>query len=144
VKESNVWKYLRDHKPVYIAIERLEVIYPPGLVDCFWTDKRTRLSGWLELKFCKEDDKEFRAGRIPKLKPEQPMFLRRQAENSVPCGIFLQRGDTEWYFFRARSNREWVEHIRGRSAIASADYSWSGAFDPTELFEALDCPIPTP
>jgi hypothetical protein len=145
MKESvAVWQYLERHTPRYIAIERMEVMYPPGLADTFFTDKRSRISGWLELKHCKPDDKEFRAGRLPKLKPEQPMFLRRQTENGCPCGIILRVGESDWYFWRARSNREWVEAIRGRGAIGMADVSWSGSFDPAEMFEALDCPVPTP
>jgi hypothetical protein len=144
MKESNVWKWIRDHKSEWLAIERVEVMYPPGLVDCFWTDKRTTISGWLELKFCKADDKELRAGRIPKLKPEQPMFLRRQAENGVPCGIILRVDDGNTYVWRAQPSRDWVEHIRGRTAIGSADVSWG--FEP-EVFEvmiALGCPLSVP
>ncbi len=87
MREARVWDWIDKHKPEWLAIERVEVLYPPGLSDCFWTDTRTRISGWLELKFCMVNDREFKAGRIPKIKPEQPMFLVRQAKKGIPAGI---------------------------------------------------------
>jgi hypothetical protein len=139
MRESIVWTWLKNHKPSWLAIERLEVITPPGLSDCFWTDRRTTISGWLELKYCESNDKELRAGRIPKLKPTQPMFLRRQAENGVPCGILLRVGSARWYFWKATPEREWVELVRSTEAISRADVSWT--FQPTvaEVMVAVGC-----
>lgn len=133
MRESLAWQYLDRNKPTWLAIERMEPMYPPGMADCFWTDKRTRMavqlaepmrhqilppnvSGWLELKYCKPDDKEWRAGRIPKLRPEQPLFLRRQAANGVPCGILLRLGLEGWFLWRAEPTHEWVAKVRGNKA----------------------------
>lgn len=142
MKESRVWKYLEEHLPDYIKAERMEVMTPPGLSDVFWTDTRTSISGWLELKHCESDDSEFRRGRIPHLKPEQPMFLRRQAENAVPCGILLRAGSSDWLFWRACPSREWVEEIRSTDAIVKCDAAWTGFLSGKRLFQALGCRLP--
>jgi hypothetical protein len=140
VRESAVWKYLGDHLPQYIEAERIEVMTPPGMSDVFWTDTRTSISGWLELKYCEQDNAELLRGRIPKLKPEQPMFLRRQAAKHVPSGILMRVGQDTWYFWRADGAREWVERIRGTEAIQYADRVWDRGLDAGQLFLALGCP----
>lgn len=122
MRESRTWQYIKDHAPSWFCIERFEVLHPPGGSDCFWTDNRdgSPISGWLELKYCEPDDREFLRGRIPKLKPEQPMFLRRQAEHGVPAGILLRVGADTWYLFRADRTHGWVNRIRSTDAMTMA------------------------
>lgn len=139
MKEANVWAWFNDSRPNWLAAERFEVLSPPGLSDVFWTDKRTSISGWLELKYCAPDNKELRAGRIPKLRPDQPMFMRRQTVNGVPCGILLRVGDEKWMFWLAQPDRDWVENIRGRSAISNVDVSWTFQPEVSEVMAALGC-----
>lgn len=131
VRESNVWKWIEAGAPKWLAVERIEVMYPPGLSDCFWTDRALSRSGWLEMKFCRIDDPVFKAGRIPKLKPSQPMFLRRQAENGVPCGIVLQVDSSEWYVWRGSAARTWVTAIQSNRAIANPDAVWRNGNRPS-------------
>lgn len=121
MRESRTWEYIRQHKPKWLDIERFEVMHPPGGSDCLWTDTRRSpaIVGWLELKYCDINDKSFLAGHIPKLKPEQPMFLRRQAEKGLPSGILMRVGIDRWYLFRARPDHEWVTLMRSREAVAS-------------------------
>src|SRR3954464_10078007 len=134
MKESRVWKYLSAHLPPYIQAERFEVIHPPGMSDVLWTDTRTSISGWLELKICEPNDRELARGLLPKLKPEQPMFLRRQAAKGMPSGILLRVTGDDWYFFRARSDHLWVQRIR-EEGIIWADAVWrEDSFNPEELF----------
>ena len=140
MRESRVWKFLEQKLPSWVAAERFEVVHPPGMSDVFWTDIRTSISGWLELKYCEPDDREFVRGGIPKLKPEQPMFLRRQALNRVPAGILMRVGQNDWYFWRATCEHEWVQEVRSRNAVAFADRVWRGNFDAVGLFRALGCP----
>lgn len=141
MKESRVWKYLLPHLPTYIEAERFEVLVPPGVSDVFWTDIRSSISGWLELKYCEPDDSEFLRGGIPKLKPEQPMFLRRQAAKNVRGGILLQVGVESWYLWVSRSKHEWIQGVRSSNAIRICDRHWKAPFDPVRLFEALGCPL---
>lgn len=125
MKESRVWEWIDKGKPPWLAIERVEVLYPPGLSDCFWTDTRTGKSGWLELKYCEPIDKEYRAGHIPKLKVEQPMFMSRQARNGVPAGIVLRVGAIRWHVWRAPGSQIWNIQIRSREAISMANQTWN-------------------
>lgn len=131
MRESRVWQYLLSHLPPDLAMERVEPMYPPGLPDCFWTLRRGEppcVSGWLELKYCEPNDPDFALGRIPKLRPEQPMFLRRQAANGVPGGILLRVGEVRWCFWKASPNHEWCRVVGGREAIQR---SHNVAFRPT-------------
>ena len=132
MKEANVWHRIESQLrgQERLAVERMEPVYPPGLSDCFWTDKQGHddgdgyhvpVSGWLELKHCRTDDKVYRAGKIPKLRPNQPLFLRRQASNGVPCGILLMVEDVVsreevWLVWRAMPDRRWVELINGKES----------------------------
>lgn len=142
MKESSVWKYLESHLPTGIAAERFEVFHPPGGSDVLWTDSRTSISGWLELKYCELNDKELLLGRIPKLKPEQPMFLRRQAQKGMPSGILMRVGKNSWYFWRSTPHHIWVERVRSNEALMYANRIWEDAVLPvTELFAALGCPL---
>jgi hypothetical protein len=143
MRESNTWKFLNNNLPPYIAAERFEAVSPPGVSDVFWTNKVTSISGWLELKYCEADDRELRRGGIPKLKPEQPMFLRRQAENNVPAGILLRAGRMHmWYYWRAESSREWVERVRSDSALSYANAVWDwDQFSTNELFRFICLPL---
>lgn len=138
MRESRAWQYMNERRPPWLAIERLEPMYPPGLPDCFWTDKRPKtkyqdvpnygmwlhsvlqrpVSGWLELKYCEADDKEFRAGRIPKLRPSQPQFLRRQSANGVPGGVLLRVGSFDWLLWCAQPDHTWIKQMCGTEAIA--------------------------
>jgi hypothetical protein len=176
MRESRVWKYIDEHKPGWLAIERLEPAYPPGLSDCFWTDQRshvpnphgdvtrallcaergsaslldpegerrnmTRLvqeinagrynegwkrSGWLELKYCEPNDKQWQRGCIPKLRPTQPMFLSRQARNGVPSAILLRVGAEAWYLWVAKQEQEWSTWVRGDEARSWPNDHWSFA-----------------
>jgi hypothetical protein len=127
MRESAVWKYLGDHLPKYIEAERFEVMTPPGMSDVFWTDTRTSISGWLELKYCEPDNAEL-------------LFLRRQAAKHVPSGILMRVGPDTWYFWRASGEREWVEQVRGTEAIQYADRVWTRNLDTSLLFLALGCP----
>lgn len=141
MRESRAWQYLNERRPPWLAIERLEPMYPPGLPDCFWVDGRPKsyplppgvsfymgrplgeflqrtVSGWLELKYCEPDDKEFRAGRIPKLRPSQPQFLRRQAANGVPGGVLLRVGSFDWLLWVAEPDHQWIKAMCSTEAIA--------------------------
>lgn len=124
MKESALWKWVETNRPAWLAIERLEVLHPAGLSDCFWTDRRTRISGWLELKQCEPTDPAYRAGRIPKIGPEQPMFLRRQAENGAPAGLILRVLEVGVLLWVAQSNREWSNMMRSNTAIANRTASF--------------------
>lgn len=141
MRESVVWKYLEPKLPPYIKAERFEVVHPPGMSDVFWTDTRTTISGWIELKYCDPEDRELVRGRIPKMKPEQPMFLRRQAEKGLPCGILMRIGQDRWVLWRAHAEHEWVQHVRSNQALTVFTKQWqNGEFSPIELFRALGCP----
>lgn len=141
MRESRVWKYLENKLPTGITAERFEVIHPPGMSDVLWTDTRTSISGWLELKLCEPTDREFVRGRIPKMKPEQPMFLRRQEGKGMPSGILLRVGEDMWVFWRARPDHGWVQDIRTDMARQMATHAWEdGSFSTVELFKALGCP----
>lgn len=136
MRESRAWAYIKVNLPSWLAMERLEPMYPPGLPDTFWTVRseaevpkavgwprigpRPALSGWLELKYCEGDDREYRAGRIPKLRPEQPLFLRRHAQNGVPGGILLRVGDYKWLLWKAAPTHEWAQDIRSIHAVQQA------------------------
>lgn len=140
MRESRVWKYLETRLPPYIKAERFEVIHPPGMSDVLWTDTRTSISGWLELKICDPRDRDWLRGGLPKLKPEQPMFLRRQEEKGMPSGILLRVERDQWFFWRARSDHEWVSEIRTPLARERVTKFWdNGCFSPVELFAALGC-----
>lgn len=136
MRESIVWQNILKAKPDWLEIERFEVLHPPGGSDCFFTDTRSSLSGWLELKFCKEDDREWRAGRIPKLKPEQPMFLRRQSEKGIPAGILMRYADHGWYLWTAKPDHEWVNQIRSTDARSLVTLYRSN-LDIAEMVEVL-------
>ena len=132
MREARVWEWLLHHSPDWLAVERIEALFPPGLADCFWTDMRDGRSGWLELKYCDPKNIEFLRGRIPKLRPEQPMFLARQVRKNVPAGILLRVGSVgmnKWYVWKASSNREWINQVRGPDAIYNATASWTNS-DP--------------
>lgn len=142
MRESRVWKRISANLPPYIEAERIEAMSPAGVSDVLWTDTRTSISGWLELKFCMSGDNAFRLGRIPKIKQEQPMFLRRQAEKNVPGGILLYVFPTNhWFFWRADPSHEWVKMIRSREAISKNDRHWEGPLLAVEVFSALGCPL---
>jgi hypothetical protein len=121
----------------------LEPMYPPGLPDCFWTYKDTEprpVSGWLELKYCLPADPAYISGRIPKLRPEQPMFLRRQAENGVPGGILLRVGDHKWLLWKATPSHAWVKQVQSTDAIHMAitvSHQDRGVLSFPELFHHL-------
>jgi hypothetical protein len=117
MKESRLWAWVNANRPLWLSIERIEVLHPPGLADCFWTDTRTRISGWLELKQCEPGDHEYKAGRIPKIRPEQPMFLRRQAENGVPSGLLLRVTGIGFHLWVATPERGWSNFMRSTDAI---------------------------
>lgn len=119
MRESRLWEWVERKRPAWLAIERFEPMFPPGMADCFWTDRRTRISGWLELKQCDITDKEYRAGRIPKISAEQPMFLRRQAENGAPAGLLLRVVGKGFYLWIATRDREWSNMMRSSEAIAN-------------------------
>ena len=138
MREALVWQALERALPDYIKATRFEVMQPPGTSDVFWTDQRTSISGWIELKSCGAEDKELVHGKIPKLRPDQPMFMRRQAENGVPCGILMRVGKDHWYFWRARPDRGWVGQIRSGYAMNMADVYHRGTRPPIEhIFVAL-------
>lgn len=139
MRESRAWQYINEGRPSWLAIERLEPMYPPGLPDTFWTDMRPTMSlvgeplkplgkipgvhnrsGWLELKYCEADDKEYRAGRIPKLRPSQPQFLRRQASHGVPGGVLLRVGTFHWLLWPGKAEHSWVKMMCSTEAIANA------------------------
>ncbi len=139
MRESNVWKRIQAQAPDWLKMERVEPMYPAGMSDVFWTDMREDgsadrvarwgLSGWLELKFCRPGD--LSSGRIPKLRPEQPLFLRRQASNHVPCGILLlEEGGLvypeKWYLWKARADHEWVAFINSKEALSAPTSTWAG------------------
>lgn len=124
MRESAVWRWVQDHPAPGLAIERLEVKFPPGLCDCFWTDTDARVSGWLELKYCEPGDKELRAGKIPKLRPAQPLFLRRQAANGVPSGLLLRVGMVGWYFWLASPEHEWANRLRTEPFASGMAARW--------------------
>lgn len=129
MRESTVWTYLDRNRPNWLAIERLETKYPPGLADCFWTDKRPMdfnspaVSGWLELKYLR------RAGLttktvIPDLRPDQTQFLVRQAKNGVSGGI-LMRHDAGWMLWKAPPDEEWSNMVRGPIVLCPPLGSWT-------------------
>jgi hypothetical protein len=132
VRESAVWKWIVDHPSPFVAIERVETIHPPGLSDCFFTiisevSPSANVSGWLELKYCEPNDKAYRAGYIPKLRPTQPMFLTRQFKRRVPCGIFLRVGTECSYLFTPTGEPEWNSEIRSPRALSSLSKKyWTG------------------
>lgn len=134
MRESRLWAWVDANKPSWLAVERIEVTHPPGLSDCFWTDRRTGISGWLELKQCEITDKEFKAGRIPKIRPEQPMFLRRQAENGVPCGLILRVIDHGFYVWRANKYHEWSNMMRSNEAIKHGIYAGAATLEDLMMF----------
>jgi hypothetical protein len=138
VRESTVWNYIERNAPSWLSVERLEVKYPPGLSDCFWHDRRSNRTGWLELKFCRADDKELRAGRIPKLSKEQPLFMTRWARRGVPCGLLLRVESDKWLFWKATGDPAWSNMINSTEAIRSPLALWGyGSFDLTEVFDLL-------
>ena len=143
MRESRVWAYLDGHLPVDVQVERIEVKLPVGLADCFWHAVVPGVSGWLELKYCEAGDREFRAGRIPKLRPEQPLWLNRKARAGIPSGILLRVGeDAGWMLWIASGRPEWANGVRSAMAVAMADRVWSGRTGPVpfqfrQVFESL-------
>ncbi len=119
MRESTLWKWIEANRPAWLAIERFEPRHPPGMADCFWTDRRSHISGWLELKQCSAGDREYKVGRIPKLGTEQPMFLRRQAENGAPSGLLLRIEDVGFLLWVSDGTREWPNMMRSTEAIGS-------------------------
>jgi hypothetical protein len=117
-------------------VERLEVKTPPGLADCFWHHKLLDVSGWLELKFCEPSNDEYKAGRIPKLRTAQPLWLNRQARQGVPAGILLRVGTVNpvWMLWAATGHPEWSNMVNSTSAIANASSMWCGAAIDVEDF----------
>lgn len=138
MRESGAWAYIAAHMPIGIGIERMEAKFPPGMADCFWTDARGEFSvcGWLEIKYCEPN--ELRAGRIPKLRPDQPIFLNRQARNGVPAGILLRAGQVGyWHLWVATGAREWAVDIKGPKAFSMVAQSWNNTLDMTEVIDVL-------
>lgn len=145
MRESRVWSWIEKNLPDKVYFERIEVKFPPGLADCFWTDARRlfNITGWLELKYCEPTDPAYRAGRIPKIRPAQPLFLSRQARQGNPSGILLRVGMNTFHVWRATGEREWNAMIQGPSAIANADASWWGSPFPTieEILQTFTPPL---
>lgn len=123
MKESLVWAWVRRKCPDWLAIERVEPAYPPGMCDCFWTDMRDGVSGWLELKTCNILDSKYRRGYIPKLGRAQPHFIRRQVTNNCPAGIILF-SDPHIHIWRGRTEREWIDHIISNRAMDHVDKTY--------------------
>jgi hypothetical protein len=134
MRESRVWTYIEGHKPTWLEIERFEFQYPPGGSDCFYVDRRNSapIAGWLELKY--NANGITRDCKIPKLKPEQPIFLGRQARHDLPSGILL-RSDVSWMLWVARADRQWSTDVK---AGLHPDRVWEYLdFDLGSLFTEL-------
>lgn len=145
MKESQFWKWLDTNKPSWAAMERYEVMYPPGMSDVFVTNLETAISGWIELKQCTNLDDEFKAGRIPKLKPEQPMFLQRQAKKGIPAGILMRVNYStyqEVYLWRAHSDPRWVDAIRTTGARTLVTTIWRKRFTAEDILNVFFNRIP--
>lgn len=131
---------MEGHGSSFVEFERVETLHPPGMSDCFFIVKTEaagdlNVTGWLELKYCEPNDKAFRAGYIPKLRPTQPMFLTRQYNRRVPCGIFLRVGDACSYVFQPTGLPTWNHEIRSNRAIGMAKFGWVGM--PLNTWELL-------
>lgn len=126
MRESTLWKWMDNNRPSWLEIERFECSQPAGPGDCFVMDTRTApaLTGWLELKYCTKDDSDFRQGYIPKLRPLQPIFLRRMAARGIPSGILL-RADNSFYLWRSDGSHAWANMVRSNQAIANATVKWA-------------------
>lgn len=144
MREANVWTWFDQTRPSWLAAERVEVYHPAGMSDVLWTDTRRSpaISGWLELKFCEENHADFRRGRIPYLKPRQALFLRRQAQNNVPCGILLQVGKSWYHVWRASPDRDWVNTIQSVRSFDIITESWELRPEPEQIVRALGLPLP--
>lgn len=139
-----MWAWVSGNRPSWLAVERVEVKYPPGLCDTFWTDKRFSpvISGWLELKYCEPNDEQYRRGYLPKLRREQPLFLRRQAENGVPCGILLRVGLERWLLWQGMSDHKWVDMMHSKYAVEMANWTWEFQWlGLDDAIERLERPI---
>lgn len=137
MRESGVWTWLNTRAPHWLAIERVEFHHPPGGSDCFYVDRRLVngrvTSGWLELKYVERLPATY---RIASLKPEQTMFLQRQARNDLPSGVLMREGGNWWHLWVADGlRREWAqEMLKGIPPTRSWPY---GTFDFDVLMECL-------
>jgi hypothetical protein len=117
----------------------MEVKYPPGLADCFWHDVLLKRSGWLELKFSEPTDKEFKAGRIPKLRPAQPIWLNRQARRGVPAGILMRIGSEKsvWKLWVADGNPAWANLVNSTEAQLKPTVIYESGLDLADVVREL-------
>ncbi len=141
MREHHVWKWIQDHPSIFVTFERVETTFPPGTSDCFFTfvtegKDSWNITGWLELKYCEPDDPSYLAGRIPKLRPAQPIFLTRQRNKRVPCGIVLRVGKDRWHFWEPTGNPQWNHDIRSTRAISMANKTWEKS--PASAFHLLE------
>lgn len=136
MRESRVWTALEGNAPPWLKLTRFEVMNPPGTSDVFWTDQRTSISGWIELKYCEPNDREFVRGCIPKMRPDQPMFLRRQVDNGCPSGILLRVGPDSWFFWKAGHTHEWIKFIRSDDAFTKVTHHHAGKRPPIDMIWA--------
>lgn len=139
MRESAAWRYVDSHCPSHVHIERVEVKHPPGLADCFWHDKDAGVSGWLELKYTTDQDREFRAGRIPKLRKEQPLWLNRWQRAGVPTGILMRVGESfpTWMLWIPTGEPEWANVVRSTEAHEIVTETWEGLLDLIGVFDLL-------
>lgn len=143
MRESRVWAWINANKLTvpHHVFERVEVLTPPGMSDCMVTNIATGVTSWLELKFCLPNDNDFRHGRIPKLRPAQPLFLRARKAAGVKGAILLRTGDNpnhcEWRLWQSESAREWINFISGNAAISSPSRLWQGMPKLAEIVQYL-------
>lgn len=143
MRESRVWAWLEKHIPEGVYFDRLEVKFPPGMADCFWTDTRGDhpVNGWLELKYCELTDPAYRAGRIPKLRPAQPLFLSRQARRGNPAGVLLRVGMNNFHVWRATGDPRWNAMMQGPAALAHADKTWLSFPTVGDILHVFTAPL---
>ena len=139
MRESRVWQWLEDNRPNWLEIERFETTLPAGTGDCFLMDTRTvpAITGWLELKYCAADERDFIRGYIPKLRPTQPLFLRRMAARGIPSGILLRAG-SQFILWRSDGTHEWSNLVRGANSRGIATKVWPSFPNVEAVWDALN------